>query len=91
MCSLIFISIVATRKLVKQFKLKKKLRGLIKKVRGGSENEILHFEEEFEGPINYHPFYIFSLSITNCQKLIKIIIKNAYYQIEFIKLMIVDC
>lgn len=81
-----FIGIVGIRKLIKRLKLKNKVVGLIKKLRGGTdseslmelinENEILHYEDELDDPINYHPISISHLKLTGRQRFIKTIIKR---------------
>jgi len=78
LCSSVFLVIVAIRKLIKRFKLKKKVGTLIKKFRGGSQ--ILHYEKDLEkelnDPRNYSLLPSSYLDLTAQEKFIKDIVKK---------------
>lgn len=80
LCSLTFLGIVGIRKIIKKFRLGKKMRSVIEKVRvRGLSNlvddkDILHYETLGTYPQNYHPI------VTNFFKLTaKSIIKKGHF------------
>ena len=75
LCSLTLIGVIGIRKLVKRLKLKKKIRKLINRIRAGAnlvdENDILHYEDDLNDLINYHPIAVSHFKLTARQKMIK--------------------